>query len=100
MSGFLLALIFLQIPTALQQRTGVVTGILRTVSGLPIEGVRVAVSPAEAAVADSLPESIGQSDKEGRYRLEIVAAGVHSVKEEIELPLSGEIRLRVELPFK
>jgi hypothetical protein len=79
MSGFLLALIILQIPTALQQHTGVVTGIVRTISGLPIEGARVAVSPAEAAVADSLLESIGQSDKEGRYRLENVSPGRYHV---------------------
>ena len=70
MSGILLALVLLiQTPTPVQQRTGVVTGIVRTSAGTPLEGVRVAVTPADVAVADDILESIGLTDKDGRYRL-------------------------------
>jgi hypothetical protein len=80
MNQFLLSLLLvLPVPAPIQQRSGVVTGILRTDKGEFLEGVRVAVMPAGAGVADSLLESIGQTDKDGRYRLENVSPGNYLV---------------------
>jgi hypothetical protein len=76
----LLALMLLmQTSTPGQLRTGVVTGILRTNTGSPLEGVRVAVTPADAAVADDLLESIGLTDKDGRFRLENISPGRYHI---------------------
>jgi hypothetical protein len=79
MSGLLLALLLLQAPTALQQNAGVVMGVVLTEKRVPLEGVRVAVTPADAILADSLLESIGLTDKDGRYRLENVSPGLYHV---------------------
>jgi len=76
MTSFLLVLLLLaQVPAGMQAQTGVVTGILRTDTGLPLEGVRVAVTPANESVADSVLESLGLTDSTGRYRLENVSPG-------------------------
>jgi hypothetical protein len=75
---FLLALL-IQNPPPLPQRTGIVTGVLRTSTGTPIEGVRVALTPAEGAIADDLLENIELTDKDGRYRLENVSPGRYHV---------------------
>ena len=80
MKGFLIALLLLaQIPAPPQLRTGIVSGILRTDKGVPLEGVRVAVTPAGGGVDVSVLESIGQTDKDGRYRLENVSPGNYHV---------------------
>src|SRR5262245_25007689 len=78
-SFLLLSLLLAQIPTAIQAQTGVVTGILRTDTGLPLQGVRVAVTPANPSVADSLLESQGLTDNTGRYRLETVSPGRYNI---------------------
>ena len=75
----LFLLLLLQIPAALQGQTGVVTGVLRTDTGLPLEGVRVAVTPANSAIADSVLESLGLTDSTGRYRLENVSPGRYNI---------------------
>jgi len=51
-------LLFVQVPAGIQGQTGVVTGVLRTETGLPLSGVRVAVTPANQSIADSLLESL------------------------------------------
>jgi hypothetical protein len=80
MTTFLLVLLLLvQVPAAIQAQTGVVTGILRTDAGLPVEGVRVAVTPANEAIADSVLESQGLTDSTGRYRLENVSPGRYNI---------------------
>jgi len=76
MHSILLAVaLLIQNPLPALPRTGTVTGILRTSLGVPLEGVRVAVTPADVAVADDLLESIALTDKDGRYRLESVSPG-------------------------
>src|SRR5688572_3472094 len=79
MNGLLLSLLLLfQTPAVPQLRTGTVTGIVRTDKGVPLESVRVAVMPAGAG-ADTVLESIGQTDKDGRYRLENITPGNYHV---------------------
>jgi hypothetical protein len=80
MTNFLLVLsLLVQVPAGLQAQTGVVTGILRTEGGLPLEGIRVAVTPANESIADSLLESLGLTDSTGRYRLENVSPGRYNI---------------------
>src|SRR4029450_5513632 len=80
MSSLLLVLLLLvQVPAGLQAQTGVVTGILRTDTGLPLEGVRVAVTPANESIADSVLESLVLTDSTGRYRLENVSPGRYNI---------------------
>ena len=78
-SLLLFLLLLLQVPAGLQGQTGVVTGVLRTDTGLPLEGVRVAVTPANPALADSVLESLGLTDSTGRYRLENVSPGRYNI---------------------
>ena len=75
----LVSLLLVQVPAAIQAQTGVVTGILRTEGGLPLEGIRVAVTPANQSIADSLLESLGLTDSSGRYRLENVSPGRYNI---------------------
>lgn len=75
----MLLLLLVQVPAGLQGQTGVVTGVLRTDTGLPLEGVRVAVTPANSAIADSVLESLGLTDSTGRYRLENVSPGRYNI---------------------
>src|SRR5688572_10041463 len=80
MISFLLVLsLLVQAPAGVPAQTGVVTGILRTDTGLPLEGVRVAVTPANEAIADSVLESQGLTDSAGRYRLENVSPGRYNI---------------------
>lgn len=72
-------LLFVQVPAGIQGQTGVVTGVLRTETGLPLSGVRVAVTPANQSIADSLLESLGLTDNTGRYRLENVSPGRYNL---------------------
>ena len=61
-SFLLLSLLLVQTPATTQTQTGAVTGNLRTDAGLPLQGVRVALTPANGSVADSLLESFGLTD--------------------------------------
>jgi protocatechuate 3,4-dioxygenase beta subunit len=70
-----LLLLVAQVPAGILSPTGVVTGIVRTDTNLPLGGVRVAVIPADTAIADSVLESLGLTDSTGRYRLENVSPG-------------------------
>src|SRR5688572_477063 len=80
MSIFLLLLLLLaQAPAGLQAQTGVVTGILRTEEGLPLEGIRAAVTPVNQPIADSILESLAPTDSMGRYRLENVSPGRYNI---------------------
>ena len=80
MTRFLLALLFLVHASAAKQgQTGVVTGIVRIDTGLPVEGIRVAVIPADALIAESVLESQGLTDSAGRYRLENVSPGRYNI---------------------
>lgn len=74
-SILLVVALLIQTPLPTLPLTGTVTGILRTSTGTPMESVRVAVTPADVAVADDLLESIAMTDKDGRYRLEGVSPG-------------------------
>jgi len=80
MTRFLLALSFLlQVSTGLQSQAGIVTGIIRTDIGIPLGGVRVAVTPANESTGLSVLESLGQTDSTGRYRLENVSPGRYHI---------------------
>ena len=80
MTRILLALFLLvRVPAGMQTQSGIVTGVLRTSTGLPVEGVRVAVAPANSSIADSVFESLGLTDKTGRYRLENVSPGRYNI---------------------
>jgi len=80
MTSFLLLLsLFAQAPAGLQAQAGIVTGVIRTEEGLPLEGIRVAVTPANQPIADSLLESLGPTDSMGRYRLENVSPGRYNI---------------------
>jgi hypothetical protein len=73
MSALLLALTLLfqgTVPSL--QKSGIVTGVLRSGSGMPVEGIRVALRPVGE---DDLIEGIGETDKDGRYRLESISPG-------------------------
>ena len=58
---------------------GTVTGVLRTTSGKPAVGVRVTAMAPPGVVEDvsrgNAMVSIGETDKEGRYRLENIPPG-------------------------
>jgi hypothetical protein len=68
----LLLLLFAQ---GLPQRTGTVTGIVRSSNGSPSVGVRVyAITYRDAVEADKAPpalESLTQTDNAGRYKLDV-----------------------------
>ena len=84
MTRFLLALLLLVHASAAKQgQTGVVTGIVRIDTGLPVEGIRVAVIPADALIAESVLESQGLTDSAGRYRLENVSPGRYNIHNSI-----------------
>ena len=74
----LLALVVLQAP-ARQSQTGIVTGILRTNTGVVLEGLRVAVEPVENPLGAEVLESIALTDKAGRYVLENVSPGRYRI---------------------
>jgi hypothetical protein len=70
-----LVVALLQAPTVRQLQSGIVKGALRTSTGLPLQGVRVAVEPVEKALDAGILESIAMTDGEGRYVLENVSPG-------------------------
>jgi hypothetical protein len=71
-------ILFAQGIPALPGDTATVSGVLRTASGAPAVGVRVAAAlqpdPTDPAPAGALV-SITETDQEGRYRLENIPAG-------------------------
>jgi hypothetical protein len=70
-----------QPPAGLQMQTGVITGLLRTNTGLPLEGVRIVVTPQPIAnELREIPELAGLTDSTGRYRLEKVPPGPYSIR--------------------
>jgi len=78
MMSFLLVLLLSQNPN-LQSQNGAVTGVLRTAAGKPAVGVRVTAlvppaSPTDIASITSMA-SIGETDGDGRYRLEGIPPG-------------------------
>jgi hypothetical protein len=61
---------------------GVVTGILRANTGLPLEGIRIAVTPADQSIPVDMLERnglAGLTDSAGRYRLEDIPAGRYNI---------------------
>jgi len=68
-------------PAALPELPGVVTGQVRTVDGAVSSGVRVAVMAVSESGSTPAPERIrvGQTNDEGRYRLENIPAGRYYV---------------------
>jgi hypothetical protein len=77
--ALLLVAALLQTPTARQLQSGIVKGALRTNAGFPIQGMRVAVEPVENTFDAGVLESIGMTDKEGRYVLENVSPGRYHI---------------------
>ena len=71
---FLTALLAQAVGTR-QTQGGTVIGVLRTSAGMPLEGVRVAVEPVDNSLGAGVLESIGLTDKEGRFLLENVSPG-------------------------
>jgi hypothetical protein len=71
-----------QLPAGTPVRNGVVTGILRTSNGLPLNEVRIAVTPIDSSVGFGALEGMGftaLTDSAGRYRLEKIASGRYNV---------------------
>jgi hypothetical protein len=59
-------------------RNGVVTGILRTSTGLPLQEIRIAVTPVDPPIGFGALEGMGLTgltDSAGRYRLEKISPG-------------------------
>jgi hypothetical protein len=82
MSTLAAVLILLQGIIMAQSDTGTITGTLRTESGTPANGVRMAVVPSSAAGADRTSTemlSIAQTDPEGRFVLENIPPGKYVV---------------------
>jgi hypothetical protein len=76
--GLLLA----QIPLAPSQ-TGTATGIVRTTSGAPASGVRVAaqaLTDSRAGIGEGALVSLTQTDSEGRYKLEAIPPGRYYIQ--------------------
>jgi hypothetical protein len=76
---FFLAVLLLQAVNVRQTQSGVVKGVLRTSTDVPLEGVRVAVEPVDSGLDASVLEGIGLTDKEGRYVLENVSPGRYRI---------------------
>jgi hypothetical protein len=80
MLKFLLIVAFLfQTTHAFKLPGGTVTGVLRTNKGAPMASVRVAVVPADESDVGNVLQAIGQSDSEGRYRIENVPPGRYHI---------------------
>jgi hypothetical protein len=59
-----------QPPAAVQAQAGVVTGILRTSTGLPLEEVRIAVTPVDLSIGFNALEGLrltGLTNSAGRW---------------------------------
>jgi hypothetical protein len=75
-------LLLLQLPVGATSQAGAIAGRVRTSQGGPAVEVRVAATPVEAGnTTDGAPTllSIGQTDSEGRYRLENIPPGNYYV---------------------
>jgi beta-lactamase regulating signal transducer with metallopeptidase domain len=68
-----------QLPAGTQARTGIVTGILRTSTGLPLEEIRIAVTPVNDSIGLGALEGPGLTDSAGRYRLEKISPGSYHI---------------------
>jgi hypothetical protein len=81
MSVVVAILLLLQLPVT-SGPAGAIAGQVRAANGLAAANVRVAATPANA---DATPDgsrtlvSIGQTDSEGRYRLENIPPGAYHV---------------------
>jgi hypothetical protein len=78
----LFALLFVQIPMAPSQ-TGTATGIVRTTSGAPASGVRVAaqaLTDLTAGIGQGALVSLTQTDSEGLYKLEGIPPGRYYIQ--------------------
>jgi hypothetical protein len=67
-----------QLPAGIQARTGVVTGLLRSSTGLLLAEIRIAVTPVDESIGIGALESnglTGLTDFAGRYRLEGISPG-------------------------
>jgi hypothetical protein len=74
-----IAIVTFQTPQARQSQSGTVVGILRTDSGTPLPGVRVAVEPVSNDLDAGLLESISPTDAAGRYVLQNVSPGRYRI---------------------
>jgi hypothetical protein len=82
MSTLAAVLILLQGIILAQSDTGTITGTLRTESGAPAKGVRLAVVASSAASADRSGTemlSIAETDPEGRFVLENIPPGKYVI---------------------
>jgi len=76
------ALLFVQIPLAPSQ-TGTATGVIRSMSGAPASGVRVAaqaLTDSTAGIGEGALVSLTQTDSEGRYKLENIPPGRYYIQ--------------------
>jgi beta-lactamase regulating signal transducer with metallopeptidase domain len=66
----------------LPQQPGVVTGIFRTNTGAAMDGVHIAIIPADQSIPNSALERLGLTgltDIAGRYRLENISTGRYNI---------------------
>ena len=99
-------LILAQAIPALRTETATVSGVLRTSSGSPAAGIRVAATalpdPADPTPASALV-SITETDAEGRYRLENIPAGRYYITAgRVDLPTyyPGTVDVAPALPSR
>ena len=77
MVALLLAFILSQTPAIAEG--GRITGTLRTLTGEPLRGVRVAASVSDSTNATTTLVSLGETDAEGRFVLENVPPGRYRI---------------------
>src|SRR5436853_2055058 len=74
----LLSILLMQIPVK-PSEGGTITGVLKAADGKPAGGVRIAAVPRPEAAFDgtlvTTMSSLGETDAEGRFRLETVPPG-------------------------
>jgi hypothetical protein len=81
-SLFISILMLMQIPLAASQ-TGTATGIVRSTSGAPASGVRVAalaLTNSTAGIGEGALVSLTQTDSDGRYKLEAIPPGRYYIQ--------------------
>jgi Carboxypeptidase regulatory-like domain len=79
---FIAVLLVVQIPLAPSQ-TGTATGIVRSTSGAPASGVRVAalaLTDSTTGIGEGALVSLTQTDSEGRYKLEAIPPGRYYIQ--------------------